>query len=53
MDKKLLTITGCRDMLQRREISAAELTELYLERISACDEQIGAYLTVCAKEAAG
>ena len=52
MDKKLLTIAGCRDMLQRREISAAELTELYLERISACDEQIGAYLTVCAKEAA-
>lgn len=52
MDTKFQTITGCRDGLARREISAVELTRMYLERISQTDSSLGAYLTVCGETAA-
>jgi aspartyl-tRNA(Asn)/glutamyl-tRNA(Gln) amidotransferase subunit A len=41
-----LTIARARDMLQKRQISARELTEAVLARIGACEERIGAFLTV-------
>ncbi len=40
-----------RESLRRREISAQELVEYYLERIRRLDPQIKAYLTVCEEEA--
>ncbi|MBE6614683.1 MAG: Asp-tRNA(Asn)/Glu-tRNA(Gln) amidotransferase subunit GatA [Ruminococcaceae bacterium] len=51
MMKELMTITDCRKALCKREISARELTELYLQQIDARDREIGAYLTVCAEKA--
>ncbi|MBR4961678.1 MAG: aspartyl/glutamyl-tRNA amidotransferase subunit A [Clostridia bacterium] len=51
MDKELTTISGCRKALDGREITAAELTQLYLRRIEERDEGIGAYLTVCGESA--
>ena len=54
MDKSkwdLSTIVGCRKALQAGEISAAELTGLYLERIRQNDSGLGAYLTLCETEA--
>ena len=51
IDLTSLTIHACHDLLQKREISAVELTQAYLERIESLDEQIKAYLHV-APEAA-
>ncbi len=39
------TLTDCRRMLDKKEISAVELTKLYLERIGT--SSLGAWLTVC------
>ncbi|HXH22109.1 MAG TPA: Asp-tRNA(Asn)/Glu-tRNA(Gln) amidotransferase subunit GatA [Dehalococcoidia bacterium] len=41
-----LTISEARDLLDRREISSAELTRAVLERIEAVDPSIRAYVTV-------
>lgn len=54
MDKtkiNLSTVTGCRDALRKREISAVELTGIFLERIRRNDGALGAYLTLCGTEA--
>lgn len=40
------TITDVAPLLERREISSAELTEAMLERIAAIDPKIGSYLLV-------
>ena len=41
-----LTIAEAHDLLERREISSTELTRAVLDRISAVDERIRAYVTV-------
>lgn len=54
MDKtkmNLFTVTGCRAALLAGEISAVELTGMFLERIRHNDGELGAYLTLCGTEA--
>ena len=46
-----LTITEARDRLDRKEISAVELTRAVLDRIGAVDSNVGAYLTVSESQA--
>ncbi len=46
-----LTISELRELLNSGEISAQELTNLYLERIATVDEKVKAYVTVTEKEA--
>ena len=46
LDLFALTIHEARDLLDRREISAVELTEAVLARIYALDNEIKAYLTL-------
>ena len=46
MELYALTIHQARTLLDTREISARELTRAVLDRITACDERIGAFLTV-------
>ena len=41
-----LTIVSAKEMLTKREISSAELTKMYLERINAVDEKLNAFVTV-------
>ncbi len=43
-----LTIATARELLDRRDISAAELTDAHLDRIAATDERIHAFLHVMA-----
>ena len=51
MELYALTIHQARTLLDKREISARELTRAVLDRITACDERIGAFLTVTAAQA--
>lgn len=46
-----LGVCALSDALQKKEISACEVAGAYLEKISACDGEIGAYLTVLASSA--
>lgn len=46
-----LTVSELSEKLAAREISSAELTDAYLDRIHEKEQTIGAYLTVCEKEA--
>lgn len=46
-----LSIHEARDLLDRKEISAGELTRAILERIDTIDKRVGAYLTVAADQA--
>jgi len=41
-----LTIHEAQDLLRRRQVSAVELTQAYLDRIAALDGQVRAYLHV-------
>ncbi len=50
-DLTSLTISEALPLLQKREISALELTEAHLARIAALDPHIGAFLTVTAEPA--
>ncbi len=45
------TIQQCRDALARREISSVELTQSVLDRISAVDERVRAFLLVTEEDA--
>lgn len=45
------TMTGLVNALQRRELSAEEVTRAHLERIAAAEPQVGAFLSVFAEEA--
>lgn len=40
-----------KDMLESKEVSAVEVTQAHLDRIKAVDDKVGAFLTVCEKEA--
>lgn len=51
MDILNLTIKEAREKLHKKEFSATELVEATLERITAVDPQIHAFLTVAQKEA--
>ncbi len=51
MDITALKIRDMRTMLDKKEISAAELTDAYLDRISKTDGSLESYITVTADEA--
>lgn len=51
MDIKCLKIREMREMLDRKEISATELTKYYIERIEKYDEKLECYITVTAEKA--
>jgi aspartyl-tRNA(Asn)/glutamyl-tRNA(Gln) amidotransferase subunit A len=46
-----LTITGARELLARREISAVELTRACLDRAAATESRLNAFITLSAREA--
>jgi len=46
-----LTLSDLRLRLDRRELSAVEITRAYLERIAETDPQINAFITTCAESA--
>jgi amidase len=46
-----LTATEQADLVRRREVTPAELVEIYLDRIERLDPQLNAYVTVCVDEA--
>lgn len=48
-----LTITQAHQMLKNKEISAVELTQAVLDRITAVDPRIKAFLTITAEDALG
>ncbi|MBI4058668.1 Asp-tRNA(Asn)/Glu-tRNA(Gln) amidotransferase subunit GatA [Candidatus Microgenomates bacterium] len=51
MDLIKLTISEAKKGLKKKEFSARELTENYLERIKKLNPQLNAFITVCEKEA--
>lgn len=46
-----MALQKLRDMLDKKEISAVELTETYLDRIKEKDTKINSYITVCNESA--
>ena len=46
-----LTLSDLRHRLDRRELSAVEITRAYLERIAETDPQINAFITTCEESA--
>jgi aspartyl-tRNA(Asn)/glutamyl-tRNA(Gln) amidotransferase subunit A len=46
-----LTLAELRDRLDRRELSASEVTGAYLERIAATNPKLNSFITVCAETA--
>ena len=46
-----LTISEARGLLDRREVSARELTQAHLDRIGELDSRVGAFVSVTAEEA--
>ncbi len=46
-----MALKKLRDMLDKKEISAVELTEQYLDKIEKADKSINSYITVCAEGA--
>ncbi|PYG86657.1 aspartyl/glutamyl-tRNA(Asn/Gln) amidotransferase subunit A [Ruminiclostridium sufflavum DSM 19573] len=52
MDITKLTIKRARQLMDAKEISAAELTELYFDRIKSLDDKIDSYLSTCEDKAA-
>ena len=46
-----LTISEARGLLDRREVSARELTQAHLDRIGDLDSRVGAFVSVTAEEA--
>jgi aspartyl-tRNA(Asn)/glutamyl-tRNA(Gln) amidotransferase subunit A len=51
MELQDITIEKAHDGLRKKEFSAVELTQAYLDRIENKDEKIHAFLNVCRKEA--
>lgn len=51
MELYTLTLAQAHDLLKRKEVSSLELTEAVLDRISAVDPNVGAYVTVTADRA--
>src|SRR5947209_4336223 len=50
-DTCFLSVADAAELIARRELSPVELTDAYLDRISAIDPQIYAYITVTADHA--
>lgn len=46
-----LSVSELGNALKKREITSTEITEAYLKRIVEKDDELGAYLTVCAESA--
>jgi aspartyl-tRNA(Asn)/glutamyl-tRNA(Gln) amidotransferase subunit A len=46
-----LTIAQARDLLARREVSAAEITRACLDRVAEVDRRLNAFITLCPREA--
>lgn len=51
MDLHTLTISEAKEKLQKKEISAVELTTAYLDRIKLLDEKLNAFVTVTEEKA--
>lgn len=51
MDIKKLTIKEARSLLDSKQLSAVELTNLYIDRIKDLDGKVDAYLSVCEETA--
>ena len=51
MDLTALKISDLRPMLDKKELSAKELTDAYLDRIKAVDDKLESYITVTAEAA--
>lgn len=51
MDLTALKISDLRSMLDKKELSAKELTDAYLDRINAVDDKLESYITVTAEAA--
>lgn len=51
MDLTALKISDLRSMLDKKELSAKELTDAYLDRIKAVDDKLESYITVTAEVA--
>ncbi len=51
MDLTALKISDLRSMLDKKELSAKELTDAYLDRIKAVDDKLESYITVTAEAA--
>ena len=51
MDITKLTISDSRKLLDTKDLSAVELTQMYLDRIKTLDNQIGSYLSICEDKA--
>ena len=51
MDLSALKISNLRSMLHKKELSAKELTDAYLDRIKAVDDKLESYITVTAEAA--
>ncbi|MCI5946607.1 MAG: Asp-tRNA(Asn)/Glu-tRNA(Gln) amidotransferase subunit GatA [Oscillospiraceae bacterium] len=51
MDLTALKISNLRSMLDKKELSAKELTDAYLDRIKAVDDKLESYITVTAEAA--
>ncbi len=52
MDLTQLTVCQTAEKIRKKEISAPELTQAYLDRIKKLNDTVGAYITVCEQEAA-
>jgi Asp-tRNA(Asn)/Glu-tRNA(Gln) amidotransferase A subunit family amidase len=50
-DIPYISATGLSHLLRKKEVSAVEAVEAYLERIEALDDKLNAFLTVCHDEA--
>lgn len=51
MNVKKLTIKEARTLLDSKQISAVELTNLYIDRIKSVDDKIDSYLSICEESA--
>jgi len=50
-DIPYISATGLSHLLRKKDVSAVEAVEAYLERIEALDDKLNAFLTVCHDEA--
>lgn len=51
MELTALTIKGAAELLEKKEISSAELTQACIDRIEAVEPKVNALVTTCAEEA--
>lgn len=51
MDITRLTIKEARELLDTKQISAVELTSIYIDRIKSLDTKVDSYLSICEEQA--